>query len=501
MTRRRLSVSTRSAFLGLAVAASALASGPLVAQAPTATFTHWDIPLVLGRPTSQLGGIVARAASGPDSGVWFVSRAPYSRLFRLTPGAPVETGTATWQAWDFDDPAQSPVGLEVTDAGVAFIRNSAALERIDSASNVHTRWLEGGGRSDLALDADGGVWSASHPFVKRLLPDGPSSAGATLTTWMVDNGAGEEQLAGVALRSAAGRFVYYVEVYTNQIGELDPVTARVRRWPLAAVAASGPRQLAIDTCGAVWVVTASNHLVRLVPTTNQLTGFLIPTPGADPYGVDADARVGFTELGSQRTGALLSGGTPVEVLPTVGTAPRADATLVGTQRLEVPRSGSAEPVTVAMPATTAGTPATGVFVEAQTPPGSLFPYGIDGDPSGAPGTFYYTPAVTLATGWRVGRVILPGNAAVPGDCVAACPPARDDDHDGLDDDRERLFGALPGVADSDGDGKPDGNDDGDEDGQDDEDEDDDDDCPDPDSDDDGTDDEDEDDDDEEDDDD
>jgi hypothetical protein len=78
--------------------------------------------------------------------------------------------------------------------------------------------------------------------------------------------------------------------------------------------------------------------------------------------------------------------------------------------------------------------------------------------------------------------------------AGACPPGDDEDGDGLNDGRERLFSTLLGNSDSDRDGIKDGNDDANGNGEDDEDEDDDDECPDEDSDGDGEDDEDEDDD-------
>jgi hypothetical protein len=198
------------------------------------------------------------------------------------------------------------------------------------------------------------------------------------------------------------------------IGQLNPVNNNVRRWLLPA-GVTQPRQLDLDASGKVWVVTGSGHLVRLDPATNMVTPYLIPTPGSSPSGVGPDGLIGFTETVTNKVGMLIPDGAQVLVPPTNVTIPPTTAGVPGIQATIAPVDGVATPIMKTGPATTTGTAATGIFVEAQLPvtPGvpSTMPLAIEDDtvqPSAPAGAFARAFFYSLGNPGtnRIGRVEL-----------------------------------------------------------------------------------------------
>jgi streptogramin lyase len=387
----------------LLTAAVAMAVSRPGAQALTAVrFVQWP---VFDGTTVGSGIRVDRTgdpgSESPAGTIWATSRQTDPKLVRLVPGTPLETAAATWTAWSLAPGEHNAEGIVITPADQVFVRTTVGLQRIDPSTNVRTVWPDGFSKSDLSLGADGSVWSAL-PFgpVQRLVPDGPASAGATITSWNI-GGSGEISLAGVAVSPATGR-VYFSDNGGDAIGELDPSSSQVRRWSVAAVGVTRPRQLSLDPSGDVWAVSKSNHIVRVRPSTNELTAFAIPTANSEAYGIFADGIVAFTQSALTRIGLLIPTGSSIVSAPAVATVAPTSFRLAGEMHADVPEIGTAMPVVTDVPTSASGSDATGFFVEA-TIPGTSSPLGIDRNPLDAAGTFYYTDL----GGLFIGRASLP----------------------------------------------------------------------------------------------
>jgi hypothetical protein len=292
----------------------------------------------------------------------------------------------------------------VTPDDQVFVRTDNFLQRLDPATNLRTRWLDSlpeFSASDLALGPADSVWTiVNQNTIQRLIPDDPDSSTATVTRWVVPNAASQIALAGIDVQPQSG-FVYFAAFHLSQIVQLDPTTNQLRSWSLAAVGAATPNGVSVDSGGDVWVSTFSNHLVRLRPSTNELTSYVIPTPAATPYTLVADGVVGFTEHVHSKVGMLIPDGGAVAVLPTITTIPPTTVSLVGEMTVVPPISGQATPINNDAPATVLGTDETGTFIEAGPNSRTAHPLGIDRDPFAAPGTFYIA-----ALGDIIGRVTL-----------------------------------------------------------------------------------------------
>jgi hypothetical protein len=430
MQRLVLSLVSVCAFATLLASASA--------QTPigTANFIEWDLPAPASPGAS---GALEVAPSGNTRSVFYLTRgpAPDPRLIRFNPGSPIGTANATLQSWLLNPGTTGGLKLrpgEAVGSQTAFIRHSTSIVRLNTnvATNNYTPWLDtpAASLSDLALDlpsagAPANIYttgpSLGGGILQRLTP--PSSGTlAAVSRWAVGGGAGSIYLSGVATRrtSATNVRVYWSEPTSNMIGELNPATNAVRRWLLPT--ATQPRQLDLDTAGDVWTVTGSGHLVRLRPSTGGITPYLIPTPASNPTGVGPDGFIGFTETGTNKVGMLIPDGTTVTVTPTTATIPPASSTLTAVTTSRTPNSGVATPVPKTGPATSTGTAATGIFVEAQLPvaPGlpSMSPIAIEDDtvqPSAPTGAFAraFFYSVSTPTTSRIGRVELVRPAPEP----------------------------------------------------------------------------------------
>jgi hypothetical protein len=301
---------------------------------------------------------------------------------------------------------------------VVFIRDMQAITRINAAG-ARVRYLDGVvSRSDLAEGDLNVVWTtgpgpSGGGVLQRMVA---ASSSGTATRWAVGGGAGSVYLSGVAVAPGAvgQRLVYYSEPTSNMIGQLNPVNNNVRRW-LLPPGVTQPRQLDLDALGKVWVVTGSGHLVRLDPATNMVTPYLIPTPGSNPMGIGPDGLIGFTETATNKVGMLIPDGAQVLVTPTNVTITPTTSGVPGVTATIPPVDGMAQPIMKTGPATSTGTAATGIFVEAQLPvaPGlpSTTPLAIEDDtvqPTPSAGAFarafFYSLGNTATN--RIGRVEL-----------------------------------------------------------------------------------------------
>lgn len=422
---------------------SVCAFGTLLASASAqpvsignANFLEWDVPASVNSASGALE-VVSTGAATRD--VFYVTRqpTPAPRLIRLVNPS---TGATTWQSW-----ALYP-GVSANDTGglkmrpgeggsgqLVFIRDAQSIHRLTTNSivNNHTRWVDTGfgSTSDLALDVlpvggSANIYTTSGTPTTGTLQQLNGGSGA-VRRWNVMGGAGSVYLSGVAVRrtSATQVRVYWSEPTSNMIGELNPSvsTNNVRRWLLPA-GVTQPRQLDLDAAGNVWVVTGSGHVVRLVPSSGGLTPYLIPTPGSSPFGVGPDGSIGFTENATKKVGMLIPDGTAVTVTPTPTTLGSSTAALGSTTVSRAPSSGMVTPIAGTGPATSSGTAATGIFVEATLPGLSALPNAIEDDtlqptpPTGGfARAFFYsvsTPS-TLTVSNRIGRVELVRPAPVP----------------------------------------------------------------------------------------
>jgi hypothetical protein len=393
----------------------------------TATFIEWDIPATAGQPPAALE-VVPTTAGGRN--VYYLTEGSTQppRVVRFTPGNPIGTASASWRSWAYGG-ATGPIaptgGLKVRDNLVVFIRDTQAITRLNTNMNNRVRYLDGlGSRSDLAED-NNNVYttgpSGTGGILQRLLA---GSTSGTVTRWPVGGGAGSVYLSGVAVGPGApgAKLVYFSQPTDNQIGQLNPATNNVRRW-LLPPGVIQPRQLDLDAQGKVWVVAGSGHLVRLDPATNMVTPYLIPTPGSNPMGVGPNGLIGFTETGTNKVGMLIPDGAQVLVPPTNQTILPTTTGVPGVLATIPPIDGVAAPIMKTGPATSSGTAATGIFVEAQLPLApptpSTTPLAIEDDtvqslttPPGAFARAYFYSLGNPATN-RIGRVELVRPAPEP----------------------------------------------------------------------------------------
>ena len=390
-----------------AIASQAAAQAPMPMAVPVpvpSLFTTWDLP---GGPGTQAGALIVDGGGTPGTAgragtVWEVT-AFGSRLIRFNPGTVLDAiagTTATWTSWDIGSVLAT--GLAITSGEVVFVRTTADLQRLDPSTNLNTRWLDGGGSSQVSLDSSGNVYSAlSSGEIERLSPVGAGDAVVTL--WPVGSNFGA--ISGLAV-DATNDLVYFADTSTNQIGELDPTANAVRRWTLP-VGVIQPQQLVLDPLGQVWTVTGSNHVVRLTVATNQVTVFTIPTPFSFSQGIASDAigLIAFTETQTNKVGFLLPIGVPSSATPTsASTSSPTTSTLSATPSAEVPSTGTATPLTVLgtagataipFPSAQVSFPSATIavnlpFIEASTPFASTLPSGIASDVVIPVATFYFS---------------------------------------------------------------------------------------------------------------
>ena len=403
---------------------------PARAQVTTtnADFVEWDLPSMQGAGTcpSSIGAVTMPAGKDP---VYYVTRGTCPSfspnnpgrmgpvMLRFTPGNPL-TAPATWRAWNLGasltdgQPLEDTGGMKITrDERTAFVRAAREIVRVNTMTNVLTHWIDFPATADPASFSDlalvercGGyidVYSAhtdgSGGIIERLTVQNGSN-NASVKLWDVGGGAGSEFLSGVAYSSGNGR-IYFSEGISNNIGELDPNTNRVRRWNLSAVTAAQPRQISIDTKGIVWVVTGSGHLVSLNPCSNDMAAYFIPgaggipSPGPDavPFGIGASGGiVGFTEAGGKKVGILIPNKQTVPVTPSCQTAPFTCATIAGAPECIQADYGTVPADNKPMnPAVHTDIDPLGEFIEATTPGDANVPLGIFRDVQRPVGNFWF----------------------------------------------------------------------------------------------------------------
>ena len=411
-----------------------ISASPTAAQLPvaptTADIIDWDLPSLQGAGScpSAIGAVTLPPSGDP---VYYVTRGTCPAIspnnpgrmgpvmLRFIPGNPLPTGQASWRAWNLGatlpngQPLEDTGGMKITrDGSVAFVRAAREIVRVNMTTNVLTHWIDFADTndpvswSDLALvERCGGyidVYSAhTNPtgggIIERLTVQN-SSNNATVKRWDVGGGAGSEFLSGVAYSAGNGK-IYFSEGLSNNIGELDPNTGRVRRWSLFAVNATTPRQISIDTKGIVWVVTASGNLVSLNPCSNDMASYEIPGaggvpspgPAANPFGIGTSGGiVGFTEADGKKVGTLIPNKATVCVTPSCATATVICDSICGSTECIHADYGCVTPQSKpGQPAVHTDVDPVGEFIETTLPDTGNFPLGIFRDVQRPVGNFYF----------------------------------------------------------------------------------------------------------------
>jgi len=453
---------------GLAILIAAPAAAQSFATGSTTTTTthivEWDLPI---GTDSEPGAITVDTHGKDRNRVWFLTRngVPAQKAYRFDPAKSLMKGSAQLTSWQLS-PAFTTGGLKrlkpSDDRRYLFVRTSADIQRVDTqkckpataktayadaspATCELTIWkdqLDFGNTSDLAVDSLNRIFTTAiqggpeTSYLQMLVPGAAPPPGypqkVTVTRWPVRGGAGFCALQGAGGPCLSGVDVYsskyknrvfYSEPDGNNIGELNVETNVVRRWSLAAVKAFEPRQLSIDESGKVWVVTGSDHVVSLDPTTNRMTAHRVPvqltSADSDLFGVAPDDDViGYTNAGAteNKVAMVFPKGNAVYVPPSYETLTPtyfpvdvvSDVAI--TESLAVRPQGKIAPVFIT-------SKDDGTFVEAKVDQARCeSSYCIDNLPSVAPsgitpnrgksqGTFFYT--VRFSETVRIGFARLP----------------------------------------------------------------------------------------------
>jgi virginiamycin B lyase len=122
--------------------------------------------------------------------------------------------------------------------------------------------------------------------------------------------------------------LWFAETAADKVGRLDVASGTVSE-PVTLIAGSQPWDVAISGVGAstiVWFTEKEgNRIGKFVPVTGVMTEVTLPTPVAQPGGIDAQgAYVWFTETAANRLGRLRITDSPdvTEIpIPTPNSAP------------------------------------------------------------------------------------------------------------------------------------------------------------------------------------
>jgi hypothetical protein len=468
-----------SAQVSSATTAAATGSVPQVQETKT-HIVEWDIPMIQGVTDSEPGAITVDTRGKDKNRVWFLTRTTGvedpQKVYRFDAAKSLMKGSAQWTSWELSRlmPASTTGGLKrlrpSDDRRYVFVRTSSDIQRVDTQKckpgtaktatadatpptceltiwsnnpSTDSTITDALNVSDLAVDETNRVFTTAavvvasgvdpnKSYLQMLTPGYAPPPGTTakvkVTRWQVGGGAGVCDgtggggpcLSGIDVYQAKYKnLVFYSEPGSNKIGELNISTNVVRRWSIAAVGASQPRQLNIDNSGKVWVVTGSGHLVSLNPATNRMTRHLTPMPvDSDLFGVAPDDDViGYTDaqIGKDRVAMLFPKGNAVPVTPDCQTLYPTYPEVLVTADASVSESAPVAPQGKIAPVTITSKD-DGTFVEARVAEAdcvsgpcslvpSFSPRGITPNRGKAQGTFFYT--VGFSDKIRIGFARLP----------------------------------------------------------------------------------------------
>jgi hypothetical protein len=141
---------------------------------------------------------------------------------------------------------------------------------------------------------------------------------------------------------------------------LDPATDQVTAWTIP-IEGSRPFRVVAETADSIWFTefaTVTNSIAQLVPSTNTLYEYRIPTPDSYPTDLVAQAdTVWFAEYGGNRIGRLepaLAAPQTTVLVPQTFTAGRTTFTISPTSYTITPQVTSTSPETTSVSATETG---------------------------------------------------------------------------------------------------------------------------------------------------
>ncbi|HID17661.1 TPA: hypothetical protein EYP26_05145, partial [Candidatus Bathyarchaeota archaeon] len=121
--------------------------------------------------------------------------------------------------------------------------------------------------------------------------------------------------------------VWFTEYQGDRIGCIELIDGGgnetlLREWPL--ISGSRPWGISNDTYGNIWVtLSGRNRIAKLNPYTNEITEYLIPTPGSGPRGIIVDPfnNVWFAEHNANKIGKLSPGSNVIVEFELASSAP------------------------------------------------------------------------------------------------------------------------------------------------------------------------------------
>ena len=136
---------------------------------------------------------------------------------------------------------------------------------------------------DPVQSPDGMIWWAGHwgNLVGRLNP-----RTGEMREWPLPSGARPHSIT-----SDRNGNIWYVGNSNGTMGKLDPKTGEATVYILPDPAARDPHTPEFDRNGILWFTVQNGNMVgRLNPANGDIKLVKIPTPDADPYGLDIDSK-------------------------------------------------------------------------------------------------------------------------------------------------------------------------------------------------------------------
>ncbi|MBS7654991.1 hypothetical protein KEJ50_00575 [Candidatus Bathyarchaeota archaeon] len=116
--------------------------------------------------------------------------------------------------------------------------------------------------------------------------------------------------------------VWFTEYQGDRIGCFDTATEELKEWPL--ISGSRPWGISVDSYGNIWFSESGrNRIAKLNPYTNEITEYLIPTPGSGVRGIVVDQynNIWFAEHDANKIGRLTPGSNIIVEFARSGGAP------------------------------------------------------------------------------------------------------------------------------------------------------------------------------------
>jgi virginiamycin B lyase len=189
----------------------------------------------------------------------------------------------------------NPHDVDVDSSGIGWVSESGPgnIGRYDPRTFAYTRIPLPGQKSSstaIAIDSQDRVWVADTPNMRLVMYD-PTSE--TFISYPLPKPpAGNTNI--VAIRFSSDGAVWATEIAANQLVRLDPATKEVRIYrPPAGVIANAnvnPAGIAIDGNKTLWFTEEkSDKIAEVDPKTGEITEYDVPTRGAVPRRMAADA--------------------------------------------------------------------------------------------------------------------------------------------------------------------------------------------------------------------